>query len=67
MNFPINYDLQDWPWLQGWGFYVSGDYSWQCEPVDYSDRPVARRALNLAWWYFFSKAQQPYRVIIILQ
>ena len=30
-------------------------YSWHCEPVDYSESPVARRALNLAWWYYFSK------------
>merc|ERR1712088_187615 len=40
---------------EGWGFYISGNYSWHCEPVDYSESPVARRALNLAWWYYFSK------------
>ena len=44
-----------WMFLEGWGFYVSGNYSWQCEPVDYSNSPTAMRALNLAWWYFFSK------------
>merc|ERR1712107_934074 len=44
-----------WMFLEGWGFYISGNYSWHCEPVDYSESPVARRALNLAWWYYFSK------------
>merc|ERR1712156_917311 len=44
-----------WMFMEGWGFYISGNYSWHCEPVDYSESPVARRALNLAWWYYFSK------------
>jgi len=44
-----------WMFMEGWGFYVSGNYNWQCEPVDYSDSPTAKRAVNLAWWYFFSK------------
>merc|ERR1711944_379127 len=44
-----------WMFMEGWGFYISGNYSWHCEPVDYSEGPVARRALNLAWWYYFSK------------
>merc|ERR1711990_1156116 len=43
-----------WMFMEGWGFYISGNYSWHCEPVDYSESPVARRALNLAWWYYFS-------------
>ena len=45
-----------WMFLEGWAFYMTGEYSWVCQPVDYSDSPAARRALNLAWWYFFSKA-----------
>merc|ERR1712080_656323 len=44
-----------WMFCEGWQFYVSGNYSWHCEPVDYSDSPVAIRAINLAWFYYFSK------------
>ena len=60
-----------WMFLEGWGFYmtgdariivvltlnilVSGEYNWVCQPVDYTDSPLAKRALNLAWWYYFSK------------
>jgi len=44
-----------WMFCEGWQFYVSGNYSWHCEPVDYTMSPVATRALNLAWWYYFSK------------
>ena len=40
---------------QGWDFYMTGQYNWVCEPVDYGSSPLARRALNLAWWYYFSK------------
>merc|ERR1711872_790336 len=25
-----------WMFMEGWGFYISGNYSWHCEPVDYS-------------------------------
>ena len=46
-----------WMFLEGWGFYMTGEYNWVCQPVDYSDSPGGRRALNLAWWYFFSKAR----------
>ena len=46
-----------WMFLEGWGFYMTGEYNWVCQPVDYSDSPAAKRALNLAWWYFFSKAR----------
>jgi len=44
-----------WMFREGWRFYVTGNYSWHCEPVDYSDSPVAIRAINLAWFYYFSK------------
>ena len=36
-------------------FFVSGSYSWRCEPVDYSQDAEALRALNLAWIFYFSK------------
>jgi len=47
--------LSFWMFLEGWSFYMTGEYSWTCQPVDYSDSPAGKRALNLAWWYFFSK------------
>lgn len=34
---------------------MSGNYSWKCEPVDYSQDPEALRALNMAWIFYFSK------------
>ena len=36
-------------------FYVSGDYSWKCEPVDYSQNPDALRALTMAYIFYISK------------
>ena len=44
-----------WMFAESWAFFVSGDYSWHCEPVDYSDNKDAIRVLSLGWWYFFSK------------
>merc|ERR1719193_710476 len=41
--------------IQGWSFYVSGDYSWLCEPVDYSTNEQAIRALNMSWCFYISK------------
>jgi len=35
----------------GWG----GDYSWRCQPVDYSNSPKALKMVNLCWLYYFSK------------
>ena len=46
-----------WMFLEGWSFYMTGEYNWVCQPVDYSDSPGAKRALSLAWWYYFSKAR----------
>lgn len=44
-----------WGFVQGWRFYVSGNYSWICQPVDYSNDPEALRALNLAWLFYMAK------------
>ena len=44
-----------WMFLEGWNFYMTGEYNWVCQPVDYGNSPLAKRALNLAWWYYFSK------------
>lgn len=44
-----------WMFKESWSFFVSGAYSWHCEPVDYSNKPDSLRVLSLCWWYFFSK------------
>ncbi|XP_043289106.1 elongation of very long chain fatty acids protein AAEL008004-like isoform X2 [Venturia canescens] len=31
------------------------DYSYKCQPVDYTHNPSAMRMANLCWWYFISK------------
>ena len=31
------------------------DYSYKCQPVDYSHNATALRMANLCWWYFISK------------
>lgn len=31
------------------------NYSYKCQPVDYSDSPLALRMANVCWWFFFSK------------
>ncbi|XP_031826846.1 very long chain fatty acid elongase AAEL008004 [Nomia melanderi] len=31
------------------------DYSYKCQPVDYSHNPSALRMASLCWWYFISK------------
>ncbi|XP_050498445.1 elongation of very long chain fatty acids protein AAEL008004 isoform X2 [Diabrotica virgifera virgifera] len=37
--------------MSGWW----GSYSFQCQPVDYSNNPVALRMARTCWWYYFSK------------
>nr|AWJ25052.1 fatty acid elongase [Nilaparvata lugens] len=37
--------------MSGWG----GQYSFRCQPVDYSNNPVALRMARTCWWYYFSK------------
>ncbi|XP_063230870.1 very long chain fatty acid elongase AAEL008004-like [Bacillus rossius redtenbacheri] len=37
--------------MSGWWF----DYSFKCQPVDYSHNPKAIRMANLCWWYYISK------------
>ncbi|XP_030760378.1 elongation of very long chain fatty acids protein-like [Sitophilus oryzae] len=44
-----------------WIFYEAAanawlnDYSYRCEPVDYSNSPRALRIARACWWYYFSK------------
>ncbi|KAJ9601425.1 hypothetical protein L9F63_000449, partial [Diploptera punctata] len=35
----------------GW----AGHYSFRCQPVDYSNNPMALRMARTCWWYYFSK------------
>lgn len=37
--------------VSGWG----GRYSFRCQPVDYSNNPIALRMVRGCWWYYFSK------------
>jgi len=37
------------------GFWLTGKYSWICQPVDYSDSEDGNIAASTVWWYFFSK------------
>lgn len=37
--------------MSGWG----GQYSFRCQPVDYSNSPMALRMARTCWWYYFSK------------
>lgn len=37
--------------ITGWG----GLYSFRCQPVDYSNNPIALRMARGCWWYYISK------------
>ncbi|KAH8414537.1 hypothetical protein KR215_008493 [Drosophila sulfurigaster] len=37
--------------MSGWW----GNYSFACQPVDYSNSPMAMRMVNICWWYYISK------------
>ncbi|XP_032593415.1 elongation of very long chain fatty acids protein AAEL008004 isoform X1 [Drosophila grimshawi] len=36
----------------GW---LTGHYSFRCQPVDYSNNPRTLRMVHACWWYYFSK------------
>ncbi|KAL3269872.1 hypothetical protein HHI36_008929 [Cryptolaemus montrouzieri] len=42
-----------------WGIaangWFSGEYNWQCQPVDYSTKPSTVNMVHMSWWYYFSK------------
>ncbi|PSN34256.1 Elongation of very long chain fatty acids protein 7 [Blattella germanica] len=44
--------LMLWEHLMG-GWLL--EYSYKCQPVDYSNNPTAVRMANLCWWYYLSK------------
>ncbi|XP_067617839.1 very long chain fatty acid elongase 7 [Eurosta solidaginis] len=37
--------------MSGWW----GNYSFKCQPVDYSNSPLAMRMASTCWWYYISK------------
>nr|QXU64613.1 fatty acid elongase 2 [Blattella germanica] len=47
--------------FSSWIFYEylasgwAGHYSFRCQPVDYSNSPMALRMARTCWWYYFSK------------
>lgn len=47
--------------FSAWLFYeclMSGwltEYSFRCQPIDYSNNPLAVRMVHACWWYYFSK------------
>ncbi|KAK7488445.1 hypothetical protein BaRGS_00020230 [Batillaria attramentaria] len=34
---------------------ILANYSYRCQPVDYSTAPLAMRMASVCWWFFFSK------------
>ncbi|XP_047344637.1 elongation of very long chain fatty acids protein-like isoform X4 [Vespa velutina] len=59
-NFMILYNLFQ-VIFSSWLFYEClasgwwGVYSFRCQPIDYSDDPMAMRMARGCWWYYFSK------------
>jgi len=44
-----------WIFSKAVHFWLSGRYNWLCQPVDYSNSEDGWLALDMTWWYFFSK------------
>lgn len=44
-----------WLFIRACYLWFGGSYNWNCEPVDYSQNPTALAALDMTWWYHFSK------------
>ncbi|XP_055636499.1 elongation of very long chain fatty acids protein AAEL008004 isoform X2 [Toxorhynchites rutilus septentrionalis] len=59
-NFLVVYNLFQTV-FSTWIFYEYlqsgwwGHYSFRCQPVDYSDNPLALRMARTCWWYYISK------------
>lgn len=55
-----------------WIFYeylMSGwakGYSFRCQPVDYTNNPLAMRMANTCWWYYFSKFTEFFDTIFFI-
>ena len=48
--------------LAGWG----GDYSFRCQPVDYSNNPKALRMARICWLYYISKFTEFFDTVSIM-
>jgi len=44
-----------WVFVGGAKYYVTGVYNLVCQPVDYSNNPMAIEAAAICWWFFMSK------------
>jgi len=44
-----------WIFQKACRFWLTGKYSWLCQPVDYSYTQDGFDAADMTWWYFFSK------------
>jgi len=47
--------LSAWIFSKACKFWITGKYNWLCQPVDYSESQDGYAALDMTWWYFFSK------------
>lgn len=43
-----------------------GHYSFRCQPVDYSDNPLALRMARTCWWYYISKFTEFFDTLFFL-
>lgn len=43
-----------------------GHYSFRCQPVDYSDNPMALRMARTCWWYYISKFTEFFDTLFFL-
>jgi len=46
--------FNSWIFYKAWWLWRD-HYNWTCQPVDYSNNDIALAALDVTWWYFFSK------------
>ena len=47
--------LSLWLFQKASYFWLSGRYNWICQPVDYSRSKDGMLAVDMTWWFFFSK------------
>jgi len=47
--------FNSWMLWQAGRFWMSGSYSFWCQPIDYSDSATGTAAASLCWWYFINK------------
>ncbi|XP_055592516.1 elongation of very long chain fatty acids protein 7 [Uranotaenia lowii] len=70
-NFLVIYNLFQTV-FSTWIFYEYlqsgwwGHYSFRCQPVDYSDNPLALRMARTCWWYYISKFTEFFDTLFFL-